>query len=300
MIDDLLVEIDIVPPKEVEIEIREPFDYYDLIFSPLFRSGRVIKYYANWKNLRLEICYNKLSIKNSWHKFYHGNNYGNYTFSDIKYTIEIFVNKFGKEILNARIKNMTIGCNLSLTPTDYYTKCASLGPKFFQEMRYGNIHKVYGHYVKETNKKFKIYDKQVEVKYHDRLTIQPTLRVELEMKMRYFQKRSKIPIRVYTLADLNQNEWISQIKNELANTIQRIVFNTDLPIEEDDSFTDFQIKRLMCNPINRRFVKLKSTPKTYQKWAKLYDEFIYKHQDVNLKENLVSLVDEKMKFLENN
>lgn len=289
--------MDIEPPKEVELWLREPFDFFQITFSPLFRSGKVIKYYGDWKNLRLELWYDKLKIKNSWHKFYHGNNYGDYTHQEIVKTFQIFVDRFGSGFLEARILKMTIGCNLSLDPLDFYPNCVCFGPKFFQEMRYGSIHKVYGKYVKQTNTKFKIYDKQTEVEHHDRKKISPTLRIEQEMKMRYIHQSSLTSISVHCPADLTKSLWIQETSVELKRLVQKIEFSSEIPTEESDSFIDFQIKRLMGNPIDRKMVKIKSDVKTYRKWAKRYREFLDAYQTSDLKLNLIDSICQKILLL---
>jgi len=193
MIDDLVVEMQVTPPEEVVREVHGTFNYCGVILQPKFRMGRVTKYYGNLKNLLIEIVYDKMYIKNSWHKYYHGNNYGDYTYREIKETIQLLTDRFGQRFLNAKIKKMAVGCNLPMDAGDVFPKCIALGPDMFQDMKFGNKHRTYGKYIKKTHSKFKVYDKQWEVKEHDRHKTGPTLRVELEMNIQAFQRRATEP-----------------------------------------------------------------------------------------------------------
>ena len=297
MLDDVQVTMGIIPPDEVLKEVKEPFLWKEIIFSPKYRKDRVLKYVGSWKNLRLEICFDQLRMYNSWHKFFHGNNYGDYTIEEIKETIQIFVEKFGSGFLQASIKKMTIGCNLSCNAEKFYSRCISLGPTFFQDMRMGNKHKVYGQYAKQTNLKFKLYDKQHEAKVHDRINIPPTLRVEQEMNMNYIRKRKGTPIRVNTPSDLLQNGWLIEVIFELVVQSERIVFSSELPIESSDSLVEAEIKLLMGNPKSRQVIRAKATPKTFRKRAKIYDEFLKEYKQGIIGECLSQMVEEKMMFL---
>ncbi|WP_200974841.1 hypothetical protein [Echinicola sp. 20G] len=297
MIDDVLLVMDITPPKEVINGTKQPFIWKDLIFAPSFRKDCVIKYTATWKNLKLEIWYDQLKVNNSWHKFYHGNNYSDYTFEDIKQTIELFVEKFGLNFLKASIKKLTIGCNLSINSNKYYPRCISLGTTFFQEMRGGNTHVVYGQYAKQTNIKFKIYDKQYEVKIHNREKIVPTLRVEQEMNMNYIRKRKDTSIRIYTPSDLLQRDWLVDVIFELTLQTDRINFSGDLPIEKSDSLIESEIKILMGNLQYRKIIKTKASPKTYQKRVKIYDKMLENYEVKKASDRLSRLVGNKMNLL---
>lgn len=295
MIDDLVVEMQITPPQEVVREIQATFEYCGVIFQPKFRLGRVTKYYGELKNLMIEIVYDRMFIKNSWHKYYHGNNYGDYTYGEIKETIKLLGERFGRGFFDAKIRKMAIGCNLSMDAGNFFPRCISLGPDIFQDMKFGTNHRIYGKYIKKTHSKFKVYDKQVEVKHHGRpTTIRATLRVELEMKMKSVQDRKTKPIPVYKVMDLFDEFKICYLMEDLLAKIRLLVFDQNLPIEDADSFKDVEIKVFMRDPILRKYVKEKSNPKTYRQWAKRFEELkgLYvKNDDIT---KLCMLVEDKL------
>ncbi|MEX2512356.1 MAG: hypothetical protein WD398_05580 [Cyclobacteriaceae bacterium] len=272
MIDDLVVEMQITPPQEVLREIHGTFEYCGVIFQPKFRMGRVTKYYGNLKNLLVEILYDKLFIRNSWHKYYHGNNHGDFTYGEIKQTIQLLTGRFGKGFLEAKIKKMAVGCNLPMDAGNIIIKCLALGPDIFQDMKFGNKHRTYGKYIKKTHSKFKVYNKQWEVKEHDRQKITPTLRLELELNMIAVQARKINPIPLMYVKDLLDDFRICSLLDVFLEKVQQVVFDYDMPIEKHDIFKDVEIKVFMKDPVLRKLVKDRTTPKTYRQWAKRYEE----------------------------
>lgn len=294
MIDDLVVEMQITPPQEVVCEIHGTFEYCGMIFQPKFRMGRVTKYYGELKNLMIEIVYDRMFIKNSWHKYYHGNNYGDYTYGEIKETIQQLKEKFGPDFLNAKIIKMAVGCNLPMDAGDIFPKCVALGPDIFQDMKFGNKHKTYGKYIKKTHSKFKIYDKQWEIKEHDRHKIHPAIRIELEMNMKSVQKRVVLPNQIFIIHDLLDLEKFCFVIHEILLLIPKIAFDSDLPIEKVENFKDVEIIVFMQNPKLRQQVKKKANPKTFRQWSNRYEELKISHAAIDYNTMLLNLVEDKM------
>ncbi|UCS93766.1 hypothetical protein KZP23_01640 [Echinicola marina] len=180
---------------------------------------------------------------------------------------------------------------------EFFPYCLMLGPDFFGDMKGGRKHHCYGKYIKKTNTRFKIYNKQFEVWEHDRQMIGPTLRVEQEMLMSYVHKRKHTPIHVYRPADLLGTSWITQILFELILLVERVLFSTAIGVTVNDDFKDYQIKRLMGNPVDRKFVKQKASESTYKIWNKRFNQLMEESGKLELQDSLSKLVEKKMNDL---
>lgn len=167
MIDDVVLKWQIAPQEQVWGRTREPFNYLGFLFDPFYRDGMVIKYVSKFRNLRLVIKDDVFLISGSWHKFHHRENYGDYTWKGIVETIEELKERFGEKFLNAEITKLTIGCNLRLEANRILPKIIGINGNKPSDMLGGTNHQPYGKYFKMTYYRFKVYDKQFEVKNHN-------------------------------------------------------------------------------------------------------------------------------------
>lgn len=81
MIDNLNIGVIIKPPIQVAQQTSEPFDINGIYFKPIWHENGYKSYNAVLDNLKLNILNDRLSINNSWHKYYKGNNYSDYALS---------------------------------------------------------------------------------------------------------------------------------------------------------------------------------------------------------------------------
>src|SRR5688572_20689289 len=95
MIDNILAIARIIPPTEVVNKTKETFYWKGILFKPVYGKGNeefIKKYIGDYKELRFELENENLSVSNSLHKFYKGNNYTDFSFTEIKAAISELCN----------------------------------------------------------------------------------------------------------------------------------------------------------------------------------------------------------------
>src|SRR5690606_33704186 len=86
-----------------------------IVFNPEFnKNGDVVSYSGYCKNLFIKMISGKLLVMNSWHKFYHGGNYSDFTWDELQECMDIFAAIFGDEFWKSRITKLTVSVNLSI------------------------------------------------------------------------------------------------------------------------------------------------------------------------------------------
>lgn len=158
MIDDLVLKCKIDPPEQVLNGVGLPFNYLNFSFNPVYRQGVAIKYLSKFRSLRLAIKDDIFLISGSWHKFYHNENHGDYTWEQIGETINVLYESFGEVFLNAEITKLTIGCNTSLMSDQIVPRIIGIRGKKPSDMLGGTNHSSYGKYYKMTHYRYKVYD----------------------------------------------------------------------------------------------------------------------------------------------
>lgn len=275
MIDDLVVVMDIDPPDKVLRRCCAPFEYLGLVFNPIYRNGLVTGYDHNLKNLRVKLISNKLILSGSWHKFYHGGNWGDYSWREIGETLKELLEVFGEPFLKGRITKLTFACNLPIEPGPILGKIKAIRSVPPSDMLGGTNHKAYGKYHRMTHYRFKIYDKQTEVNIHDKFKIGPVLRIEKEIRMRAAKARATNPIKIFTPFDLLRPEFHDHCLDELLNVVRSIEFTNS--IQAFDLATNADLEAfLMMNDISiRNHFKQLVTPKTFRSKKKRYDTLVF-------------------------
>ncbi len=174
-----------------------------MVFNPEFNyRGDVISYSAHLENLYIKMISDKLLVMNSWHKFYKVNNYSDFTWEELQDCMQTLSQYFGEGFWNARITKLTTAVNLTCNTEIMIDRLISFKGNPMEPMRPSNSSKVYGKRYASTHYNIKVYNKQFEVKKDARIEIVPTLRIEKEMRMPYFQKRRQNPIHIFSPMDL--------------------------------------------------------------------------------------------------
>jgi hypothetical protein len=84
MIDNIKLTGLIKPPPGVSDRVKHPIEWKGLLFNPKYYPiGDVKEYYTFLDNLQLTIKEDELTITNSLQKYYHGHNYGDFTFEEV-------------------------------------------------------------------------------------------------------------------------------------------------------------------------------------------------------------------------
>lgn len=294
MIDDLVIVMEIQPPESIQIAPELPFDWNGVIFSPFYRKGELIKYVANLKNLRLVIDSSILTVSGSLHKFYHGNNSGDFTWREIQASIKLLSEVFGEDFGQAQLKKLTFACNLPIDAKPILDRLISIKGRKPQDMLGGINHSPYGKYIKMTHSRSKIYNKKEEVAYHDRKRIQPTLRFEIELSLKAAASRKKKPVNLKTIGELLDSKFADYSKQELMALVNQFEFTQDVLPDDCTSASDLECLSIMKVLEYRLRYKKLANPKTFRKKLKRYQELCKQSASVDLKQTLLTMLELKI------
>ena len=219
MIDNITIKVVCFEMAHYFANKTNTAEYNGISFNPKIENSKVVKWTGKLQNLYLTFQKDELTISNSIHKFYHGNNYCDFHFEEL---IQAFINL--SEILQidlseAKIKKIEYGCNLTDPGAiQLLPKLRRYKSRFFVAMYSKTV--VYGKKVSFTNYAIKFYNKQLEVKLHDKSVIEKaTLRYEKEAKIRYLRQKS-FPIE--TVADLLKLSNLKLLVADLLETSREI------------------------------------------------------------------------------
>ena len=212
-------DIKFVIPFEEEIDMSnvnfgEKIDLRGVTYSPEIRDGKFRYYRVKMDNMIFTLFPDRLVVNNSWHKFYKGNNYSDYTLEDIEKTIYKISNLIGFDILDADVKKVTYGIVIE---TDAKTNYSSwLNYKSTEPAPMIKVAKVYGRKFYLTDFNIKGYDKTYEVRANQGLKLEKKLyRVEVEVKnMKHLNKRAN-PLHIYKVRDLIDYEKVQMLMDDL-------------------------------------------------------------------------------------
>ncbi len=227
MIDDITIEVSLDLLPEVRQQTKDCFYKWGLKFVPKWNQTGIMKYCSQMENLRLTILNDKLYISNSWHKFYRGNNYSDYTHTDIVNTYKILEDSIGKSFAISKINRIAYGIVIKEDAPRNYKNWLHYKSKRPLPMHHSG--KIYGAMFDFADYRIKGYDKTFEVKEHEGKEIGDNyFRIETEVKyMRHLHKR-KEPINIFSPKDLFIFENIQLLGNDLMNKYQTIEKNIEI------------------------------------------------------------------------
>lgn len=298
MVDDLKIEIAIEPPFEFKEKVTYPFECYGVVFSPDFnKSGDVISYTSRFDNLFVKMISGKLFVMNSWHKFFHGNNFSDFSWQNIQDCLHKLEGKLGDDFWKARITKLSTSVNLEYAAEGVLERLISYKGNPMEPMRPRNSRSVYGKRFVSTHYNVKIYDKAFEISKDERISISPTLRIEKEMKMPYFQKRRKNPIQIYTPSDLLNPSSFEYLRFELFEIVWSLEFEYGIDPMKVQDFHDATVVVFMGDPEYKKVLKKKSNYRTYKSHEKRYEELRNEFKMENFNEILNALLEDKITLL---
>jgi hypothetical protein len=271
MLDNINLELSIPVPRRVMQRTDVKFDWKDILFVPDYKKGGgYYGYVGTWKNLQLKIFQNKLTIKNSWHKFHLGNNYSNYSIKDIENTLFTLADKLGERIWEAEIKKIAYGCVIEEDPYLNFPNWRYLHGKESTPMFSKGGYK-YGAFFDSTDYRLKGYDKTHEVLKHDKLRIPDNLfRLECEVKsMRHLTSR-KNAIFLSTPRDLCDIEKMQYLTEDLVAKYHDIKKYRSILLSGATSHELNVIASIENHAINKELKKHHN--KTYKRYNKIYND----------------------------
>jgi hypothetical protein len=270
--DDITAVIPLELSEELDMSMSaKSIDFNGITFYPKpNRTNEYIIYYvATLRNLSLRLKNDSLTIVNSIHKYFKGNNYTDYSQSEIEQTFIELSDEIGLDILDAEIKKISYGLVI-ITPAKLNYSALSYH-KQTRPVPMLNIARQYGVKYFKTDYNLKAYDKAYEVRVHNGLKSEVDMyRVEVEVKnMKNLHKR-KNPIKIYTVKDLFSYEVVQYLMEDLINKYEEIEKE---PIYDYSLLSDMQMKVLgiMKTHKLRDFYK-KHKNKSYKRFRKVLKE----------------------------
>lgn len=219
-------------PKEVIEQQESPFFWKGLKWIPIFnkKTNQVKAYETNVSNLKLELKGNTISCNNSLQKWYMGNNYELFTYSQVIKALEKLDSVLPFNVYNANIHYLAVGTVIEEEAKPILDAWLSLNGKTPIPMLAAN--KQYGKKFYFTDYNVKGYDKTFEVKTHDRNTIGKSIfRFELEIYTRNLNKR-KNSIGIYTVKDLIDKAKYQMLVDELLSKYDKIEKQQSIPLSQ--------------------------------------------------------------------
>lgn len=223
MIDNIKAEFesDIFNDFKPE-DFYKPFHQFGIDFYPKYnRQGKYSHHIGSYKRLSIKAYLNCIKIENSLHKFSKGNNYSQFTKSEIVSVIEELEEVFGIPSYLIKVKKLEVGINIE-TSVSFYSLFNQYKSNKFESMRHGK--KVYGSKSFMTEFNIKGYNKknQTQLMYRDYryLDLSDNLqRFEMEFK-------SMRPLKglVTKLSDLKNANTLKELGNMLLCYYDSILF----------------------------------------------------------------------------
>lgn len=221
MIDNISIKTPIDSPL-INISQKRPEIFkvgkLELIGVNCSKSREIIKYELTFKNLYFSVKGDVLFIRNSLHKFCKGNNYSDFTHSELIESIRYIEYLTEISADNYLINKLEFGMNIlpSFSPLqelesigDFKGYCPA--PMISRPTIYGKKFYLTQYALKLYDKKFQVYKMDgIKIKYE-------LLRVEME-----YGRRDKLPEGIVRLEDLKRPSALRLLLGELCKNIDRI------------------------------------------------------------------------------
>lgn len=300
MIDTISFHIGIEPPEDYYKQIPREIYFNGLKLFPQYRNNLVKGYSCSHRNLKISLTSNRgipcLKITNSLHKYYNGNNYSDFSFSEVIDALFQLENELNIPFFNSKITRLDYGVNIELDAEKLYPNFLSYKNKSFHKMMDRGL--VYGAKAMMSEVAIKGYNKTIETKRRSREKISSDIfRFEIEVKkMSHLTSRSN-PIQIYTLRDLIDHQNFSLLGADILNKYDQIKKRVyidlfELTLCEKNVYASMQIKEVK-DAIKR------DHPDSYKKYRSK-EKHIYKNAedsfyDVKVRDKL----EQKINYLVN-
>jgi hypothetical protein len=278
-------------PKEVIEQSEKPFLWKGLKWTPIFnkKTRQVNAYETSVNNLDLRLKGNTIFCNNSLQKWYMGNNYELFSFSQVVKALSKLNSVLPFNVYKANIHYLAVGTVIEEEAKPILDPWLSLNGKTSIPMLGAN--KQYGKKFYFTDYNVKGYDKTFEVKTHDRNTIGKSIfRFELEIYTRNLNKRKNF-IGIYTVKDLIDKNKFKMLTDELFDKYDKIekklsVALSQLNNKEKEVLALFQNQEILKQYKIDHSETYGNRRKVYNKLKKLSNNKQLAHIDEQLKNSL--------------
>ncbi len=218
MIDGIKIStsVSFFPPDEVKPEFIN-IGTLKLMAIPSLKSFEIVKYQCEHKNLLFTLNERELIIANSLHKFIKGNNYSDFSLSELIHAVNEIERLTGISASLFFIKKLEFSLNIavSLAPTEYLIWFSDFKFKEYDKMKANQLW--YGIKYNFTEYSLKIYDKQKQVKIADRVDIRQKL---LRFEVTYGKQRKLLVVK--NLSELRDPIKIKEIFDDFIKMIEKL------------------------------------------------------------------------------
>lgn len=251
-----------------------------------------ISHYATeYRNLYLQIRNEKIFISNSLHKFLKGNNYSDFSYSEIIESIDLIEEITGIKATEFSVSKLEFGLNIPIKMNiDTILKCIKTYKKryAFKDMDKGS--KTYGKNCELSEYKIKMYNKTFQVKTVDKITIPENI---LRFEIVYYKNRIIPNIR--TLEDLRNPQ-------KLLGLVERMKkYLRDITIEGEKNFSDVkkEERAYYFAGLNSEYWNVEKTMNKDKGKSKKksFDRICNEITRVNYKDELMHLIEQKFNQL---
>lgn len=281
-------------PKEVLRCTRAPFYWGNSLWLPTFNKyGDAVRYHTDINNLRVKLRGHEIIIENSLQKFYMGNNYQDFTYSQVVEAFQKLNTVLPFTIRDANIVKLSTGVVIQEEAQPIFESWLEYKGKSPRIMT--NRNTIYGAYFQATNYKIKGYDKTFEVKQHNQVSLNDNyFRFELEAYSRHFTSRSQ-PIQTVTVQDLMNPSTFNALADNLFKVYQDIKKKPFFDYQKW-SLKEIRLLATMANKETANGLK-KYHEHTYKKDRKAYLKLIKENDNNKLNNQVLQQLIEKIEFI---
>ena len=251
-------------------------DWAGFLWRPIQnKKAFVVGYQTELQNIHLKLYGSELQIENSLQKFLMGNNYQDFTFTQVLTALDTLNKQLPINLYKTTLLRADIGFVINHDTAQEVNSWLDYKGKGPLPMIKNN--RVYGSEFRQTNNKFKAYDKTFEANKTSGVKLDEQLmRVELKGNYRYFNNR-KNPIGIYTVQDLIDPIKYNLLANELLNFYSAIKKNTNFDFSKC-STKETRLYGYMNCAISAKAMK-QYHKETYKKDRSQYLKLLAKHKN---------------------
>jgi len=293
----LVQKLENLPLKVVE-ESKVSFEWGNLLWKPkLDKLGCPVSYYSEIENLYLTIKGDELAINNSLHKFYLGNNYDSFSYTQVVKAFEKLDNLLPFSIYNAKVKKIAMGTVINQDANEVLDTWMNKLSK--EPIKMLSKNKSYGLKYYLTDYNVKGYNKTTEVKDHNRIPLDRQLfRFEVEVKKVSNLNNGKNAIGIYTVQDLLDPTKYQKLANYLTDKYNKISKKPSINLNE----TTVKEKRLIALFKDMEIIKSikKQHSESYKKDRKKYNSLMGRINNESFQNTIFTKLNNQIQYSINN
>lgn len=295
MFDRLQIKAQIGTPivyKEMEYNFIKVGDL-KLIEQRNSMNFDYVKYVRKYKNLNFTVIGSELTISNSIHKFINGDNYSDFTYSNlIQFVFEIEeLTKIPSDKLFIKKLDFSLNIEVEKKPYQYLPLFETYKNKEFDKMKSQSFWYGIKYIFNEFN--VKIYDKNAETKRQNLINLPKNI---LRMEIEY--KRKRIVPKVGTLKELLIKDNIIFIYKDFIKRMSKIELKNDIKVANFKNSRDREIFFAGKNPYFWQMEKALNI-NTYKDKKKRYNSIKKEVEQNNLMNEFIEQLELKFQQLIN-